>query len=79
MGKEWITISQRRNSVSQQMPNFINEDRNAGKKKCGITSPQLEDCYQKENKRQIGKRKCLIHSSWQCELGQDHENSNEVP
>lgn len=62
MAKGWITVSQGRNSVSQQtyseIPNFINEDRNVSKKKnkqFDITSPQLECYYQKEDKRQARK------------------------
>lgn len=66
MAKGWITISQGRNSVSQQtyteMPNFINEDRNVSKKttkkkpqQFDSTSPQLECYYQKEDKRQARK------------------------
>lgn len=60
MVKEFITVSQGRNSVSQQtyseMPNFINEDRNVSKKKqFDFTSPQLECYYQKEDKRQARK------------------------
>lgn len=61
MAKGWLTVSQGRNSVSQQtyseMPNFINEDRNVSKKKkqFDFTSPQLECYYQKEDKRQARK------------------------
>lgn len=60
MVKGFITVSQGRNSVSQQtyseMPNFINEDRNVSKKKLfDFTSPQLECYYQKEDKRQARK------------------------